>query len=108
MFKDHLATIISRTDLTESQMADMMSAIFDGRTTDAQVGAMMAALATKGETFEELAGAARAMRTKAHRIQVAKNLRPTTPVVRVNWSRGGADIVLLLRELFAGRKAGRA
>lgn len=76
MFKDHLAAIISRTDLSESQMAEMMSAIFDGQTTDAQVGAMMAALATKGETFEELAGAARAMRKRAHRIQVA-----ATPVV---------------------------
>ncbi|BBO71652.1 anthranilate phosphoribosyltransferase [Desulfosarcina alkanivorans] len=76
MFKDHLATIISRTDLSESQMTEMMSEIFDGRTSDAQVGAMMAALATKGETVEELAGAARAMRTKAHRIQVA-----ATPVV---------------------------
>ena len=71
MFKDYLATIISRTDLNESQMAEMMSEIFDGKTTDAQVGAMMAALATKGETFEELAGAARAMRKKAHRIQAA-------------------------------------
>ncbi len=71
MFKEHLATIISRADLSESQMAEMMSAIFDGQTTDAQVGAMMGALATKGETFEELAGAARAMRQKAQRIQVA-------------------------------------
>lgn len=76
MFKDHLATIIRRTDLSESQMSEMMSEIFDGKTTDAQVGAMMAALATKGETVEELAGAARAMRKKAHRIQVS-----TTPVV---------------------------
>jgi anthranilate phosphoribosyltransferase len=76
MFKDYLATIISRTDLNESQMAEMMAEIFDGKTTDAQVGAMMAALATKGETFEELAGAARAMRKKAHRIQAA-----VTPVV---------------------------
>ncbi len=71
MFKDHLATIISRTDLNQSQMAEMMAEIFDGKTSDAQVGAMMAALATKGETFEELAGAARAMRKKAHRIQAA-------------------------------------
>jgi anthranilate phosphoribosyltransferase len=71
MFKDHLATIIGRTDLNQSQMAEMMSEIFDGKTTDAQVGAMMAALATKGETVEELAGAARAMRKKAHRIQAA-------------------------------------
>ena len=76
MFKDYLATIISKTDLTQSQMADMMGEIFDGNTTDIQVAAMMAALATKGETFEELAGAARAMRKKAHRIQVS-----TSPVV---------------------------
>ncbi len=76
MFKDHLTAIIQRTNLTESQMAEMMSEVFDGNTTDAQVGAMMAALATKGETFEELAGAARAMRKKAHRVQVS-----TSPVV---------------------------
>ncbi|MFO7716697.1 anthranilate phosphoribosyltransferase [Desulfosarcina sp.] len=76
MFKKHLASIIGRTDLSAAQMAEMMSEIFDGKTTDAQVGAMMAALATKGETVEELAGAARAMRKKAHRIQAA-----TTPVV---------------------------
>jgi anthranilate phosphoribosyltransferase len=76
MFKKHLSTIISRTDLSDVQMAEMMTEIFDGKTTDAQVGAMMAALATKGETFEELAGAAQAMRKKAHRIQTA-----TTPVV---------------------------
>jgi anthranilate phosphoribosyltransferase len=76
MFKEHLAAIIGRTDLSESQMAEMMSDIFDGKTTDTQVAAMMAALATKGETFEELAGAARAMRKKAHRIQTA-----TSPVV---------------------------
>jgi anthranilate phosphoribosyltransferase len=76
MFKEHLATIIDRTDLSETQMSEMMSEIFAGKITDAQVGAMMAALATKGETFEELAGAARAMRKKAHRIQAA-----TQPVV---------------------------
>ncbi|MFO7643752.1 MAG: anthranilate phosphoribosyltransferase [Desulfosarcina sp.] len=76
MFKTHLAAIIGRTDLSQSQMAQMMTDVFDGQTTDAQVGAMMAALATKGETVEELSGAARAMRQKAYRIQVA-----ATPVV---------------------------
>ena len=50
-------------------MGDMITEIFGGTITDSQIGAMMAALATKGETFEELAGAARAMRRKALRIQ---------------------------------------
>jgi anthranilate phosphoribosyltransferase len=50
-------------------MSQMITEIFSGDITDAQTGAFMAALATKGETFEELAGAAKAMRRKARRIQ---------------------------------------
>jgi anthranilate phosphoribosyltransferase len=52
-------------------MADMIGEIFSGAVSDASIGAFMAALATKGETFEELAGAARAMRRKAARVQVS-------------------------------------
>lgn len=69
MFKEYLSLIIQRRNLTENQMADMMNTVLTGQATEAQIGAMMAALATKGETFEELAGAARAMRQNARRIQ---------------------------------------
>ncbi len=69
MFKQYLAEIISGTDLNEEMMSEMMTQIFSGEITSAQIGAMMAALATKGETFEELAGAAKAMRKSALRIQ---------------------------------------
>ncbi len=68
-FTDHLNLIIARKDLTSDQMGAMISDIFSGTITDAQIGAFMAALAVKGETYEELAGAARAMRRKAARIQ---------------------------------------
>jgi anthranilate phosphoribosyltransferase len=71
MFREYLKTIILRKNLSEDQMSEMLSEIFSGNITDAQIGAFMAALATKGETFEELAGAAKAMRRKAHRIQCA-------------------------------------
>ena len=71
MFRDHLKKITQRQNLTEEQMAAMISEIFSGTLSDALIGAFMAALATKGETFEELAGAARAMRRKAARIQVS-------------------------------------
>ncbi len=74
MFKDGLATIIEGLNLTEEQMAQMITAIFSGDITDAQIGAFMGALATKGETFEELAGAAKAMRRKATRIQTASSV----------------------------------
>ncbi len=69
MFRDHLTRIIQGKDLSQSDMADMMNTVLTGNATDAQIGAMMAALATKGETFEELAGAAGAMRQNARRIQ---------------------------------------
>lgn len=69
MFKDNLSLIIQGKNLSREQSADMISAIFSGEITDAQIGAFMAALATKGETFEELGGAADAMRRKALRIQ---------------------------------------
>jgi len=68
-FTDYLNTIVNGHNLSQDQMADMLDTIFSGQATQAQVGAFMAALATKGETFEELAGAARAMRTKAVRVQ---------------------------------------
>jgi anthranilate phosphoribosyltransferase len=71
MFRENLKKIIERKDLSETEMAQMIADIFSGEITDAQVGAFMAALATKGETFEELAGAASAMRKKARRIQTS-------------------------------------
>jgi anthranilate phosphoribosyltransferase len=71
MFKENLSKIIQKKDLNEEQMSRMITDVFSGTITDAQIGAMMAALATKGETFEELAGAARAMRRKALRVQTS-------------------------------------
>ena len=70
MFRDNLQKIIGRKNLSESEMSETIEEIFSGTLSNAQIGAFMAALATKGETFEELAGAARAMRRKAARIQV--------------------------------------
>lgn len=71
MFRENLNKIVQKKDLTEAEMSQMITDIFSGDITDAQIGAFMAALATKGETFEELAGAAQAMRRKAQRIQVS-------------------------------------
>jgi anthranilate phosphoribosyltransferase len=70
MIQNSLKRIIHRQDLDETEMGDVMGFIMSGEATDAQIGAFMGALATKGETFAELAGAARAMRRKAARIQV--------------------------------------
>ncbi|MBW2567999.1 MAG: anthranilate phosphoribosyltransferase [Deltaproteobacteria bacterium] len=71
MFRENLNKIIQGENLNETEISQMITEIFSGNITDAQIGAFMAALATKGETFEELAGAARAMRRKAVRVQVS-------------------------------------
>ncbi len=69
MFKELLTKIIARNDLSKSEMFEMMSLILDGQLTNAQIGGFMTAMASKGETFEELAGAAECMRGKSARIQ---------------------------------------
>lgn len=71
MFRENLRKIVRRENLSEDEMSYMITDIFSGSVTDTQIAAFMAALATKGETFEELAGAARAMRRKALRIQTS-------------------------------------
>jgi len=73
MFLEKLNKIVQGNDLSETEMSSMINEILSGNITDAQIGAFMAALATKGETFEELAGAATAMRRKALRIQVSSH-----------------------------------
>ncbi len=70
MIQDSLKKIVRKQDLDEQEMAEVMTEVMSGDATEAQIGALMAGLATKGETFSELAGAARAMRRKATRIQV--------------------------------------
>ncbi|MFZ0133123.1 MAG: anthranilate phosphoribosyltransferase [Desulfobacterales bacterium] len=76
MFREYLNKIVRKQDLDQSEMSHMITDIFSGEITSAQIGAFMGALATKGETFEELAGAAQAMRRKAVRVEV-----PATTVV---------------------------
>lgn len=83
MFAETLRRITRRIDLTEEEMSALMDALMSGDLTDAQIGAFMAALATKGETFAELAGAARTMRRKAHRLHV------TAPTVVDTCGTGG-------------------
>jgi anthranilate phosphoribosyltransferase len=83
MFSQTLSSIINKKDLSREEIDGVFSDIFSGKLTDAQIGAFMAALATKGETFEELAGAAEAMRRKATRVQAA------SPVVVDTCGTGG-------------------
>jgi anthranilate phosphoribosyltransferase len=62
--KDALARLIDRQDLSADDMAAVVGRIMDGEGTAAQVGALLTALRMKGETVDEVVGAARAMRAR--------------------------------------------
>lgn len=51
-------------------MISAMNEIMEGEASNAQIGAFITALRMKGETIEELAGAAKVMRAKAAKIKV--------------------------------------
>ena len=68
MLKPHLAKLIARQDLTRGEMGAAFTAIMEGQATPAQMGAFLVALRMKGETPEEVAGAADVLRAKATRV----------------------------------------
>ena len=60
-----ISKIIEGFDLSKDEMVNVMSQILNGQASDAQIAAFMIALRLKGETVEEIAGAAQVMRDKA-------------------------------------------
>jgi len=52
-------------NLSRNEAANFLSALLDPAATDAQIAGALAVLAAKGETVEELAGMAEAMRNRA-------------------------------------------
>jgi anthranilate phosphoribosyltransferase len=74
MIKDAIGKVVLQQDLLEAEMIEVMNQIMGGEATPAQVGAFITALRMKGETIEEIAGAARVMRDHATPIRVGKAL----------------------------------
>jgi len=74
MIKMVIAKVVERTDLTEGEMIEVMNQIMSGECTPAQIAAFITALRMKGETIEEITGAARVMRERATPIRVGKGV----------------------------------
>ena len=68
IIRDAIETVVSGGDLSADGAARAMGAIMSGDATPAQIGAFAAALRMKGETVDEIAGMARAMREKSLRV----------------------------------------
>ena len=68
MIQDAIAKALDRSDLTRSEAFEVMNEIMSGQATQAQIAGFLIALRAKGETPEEIAGCAEAMR--AHVVVV--------------------------------------
>ena len=68
MIQNALARLLDGDHLTRTETREVMGTIMSGDATPAQIGGFLVALRLKGETADEIAGAAEAMR--AHVVEV--------------------------------------
>lgn len=64
-----IAALANRRSLSETHAADVFGAVMRGEATAAQIAALLMGLRVKGETPEEVAGAARALRAVMVRVE---------------------------------------
>lgn len=75
MFNKHLDKVVSRQNLSLAEMEEAMSMVMEGKTTDSQLAGFLVGLRMKGETIDEITGAASVMRNKAAAVRTkADNL----------------------------------
>jgi len=67
-FRATLRSLIAREALSQDEAAALIGEIMDGAISPVQGSALLTALAAKGETVDEITGAARAMRDRAVRL----------------------------------------
>ena len=87
MIQHAIARLLDRQDLSEDDAYAVMMQIMAGEATPAQIGGFLVALRMKGETVEEIAGCARAMRANA--IAVTPHSRPLTDIVGTGGDHSG-------------------
>jgi anthranilate phosphoribosyltransferase len=68
--REFLKKLSEFNNLTKEEMIQCLEDITEGRATDAQIGAFIMAMKMKGETVEELEGAASFFREKATKVDV--------------------------------------
>lgn len=77
MIREAIGKAVDGFDLTREEMISCMNEIMTGAATQAQVGSFITALRIKGETVEEITGAAIVMREKAIKININSDLIDT-------------------------------
>ena len=83
--RDAIAVVVGRRSLSAEEMASVVEEMMGGGATPAQIGGFLLALRMKGESVEELCGAARALRRHATPVR-----RPPGSVVDTCGTGGDA------------------
>jgi anthranilate phosphoribosyltransferase len=87
-----LSALANRQSLSDSQTAEVFAIVMSGEATPAQIGGLLMGLRAKGETADELAGAARALReamvrvtaTQAHLVDTCGTGGGTVPTFNIS------------------------
>jgi len=66
-----LAKVVTNESLSTDEMKSVMQQIMTGQATEAQIGGFLVALRMKGETIEEITGAAQVMRELSTKVKVS-------------------------------------
>jgi len=69
-----IKTVIDRKDLTSEEMTQVMTTIMTGEATPSQIGGFLVGLRMKGETVDEIVGAATVMRKLASAVAVSSDV----------------------------------
>ncbi len=69
--KNAMIQVMERRDLSQEEMSEAMETIMSGQATPVQIAGFLVALRAKGETVNEIIGAAQVMRRHSQRIDVS-------------------------------------
>jgi len=74
VIREVIQKVVAGDSLTETEMVETVNEIMEGETTDAQIACFLTALRLKGETIDEITGAAKVMREKAAKVPTSQSL----------------------------------
>ena len=73
-YQEALNALIGKRDLSSEEMASVMRQIMSGELSPVQIAGIVIALRSKGETVEEIAAAARVMRSLSAKVEVPEDI----------------------------------
>ncbi len=74
MIRETIARLVAREDISRDDAYRTMLEIMNGEATESQIAGFLVALRMKGETVDEIVGSAMAMREKAEKLRIDKDV----------------------------------